>query len=640
MADDSKFAIVSPKSVKLYAEIFGVQSLTDDLASSLAEDVTYRLRETLQSASQFMKHSKRRRLTCEDFNKALETSSTEPIYGYGSLEDMLFRSTTTKDGDIFYVEDKEIGLRELAMNVAIPTDPGQRTVKAYWLPTEGSPAAGGHAQQNGGRVNNVSEAGVVQHTLSEACLSYYEQITKAVLGDEEQCSKVALRDLKTNPKISSLLAYFVNFIASGVKTYSHDLTQLSKLLSMVRSLIDNLSLFLEPYVIQLVTAVMYCLLESLAASLNPQNDHWRLRDEAAYILARISRKCSNPVNYLRQQLLMTLQEVLLDDGRPFCSHYGAVVGLTELGPEALEQYVMPHLRTYWNQLQQVLDDNSQSNAPLQEEAYQVYGALLQAAGCLLKSKQHGVPMTTLGFQVNNSHPVLRSNLSPWAGASVIQRPAPVASSRSRSSSTSHASNPLQLYQQLYEVFGDSLGPRIAHNNWQDAAVTKTNQLRMQPFAHAYFPLRPLPRDANIIKELICKAKEKLKPSSSQSSTLSTKRKRTIDEKTSETQKDRPKSKRICLTVRPVQMKVSSIPMDLDPEEPSPSRTRAIATGVSRRSSQKEPAKALRHVQQTAKINQKRLKCAVETGRIRRKFRKQNLSLNNRAKYDYHIGVTL
>lgn len=34
---------------------------------------------------------------------------------------------------------------------------------------------------------------------------------------------------------------------------------------------------------------------------------------------------------------MTLQEVLLDDGRPFCSHYGAVVGLTELGPEVQKQ---------------------------------------------------------------------------------------------------------------------------------------------------------------------------------------------------------------------------------------------------------------------------------------------------------------
>lgn len=35
------------------------------------------LNQFTQSASQFMKHSKRRRLTSEDFNKALGTSSTE-----------------------------------------------------------------------------------------------------------------------------------------------------------------------------------------------------------------------------------------------------------------------------------------------------------------------------------------------------------------------------------------------------------------------------------------------------------------------------------------------------------------------------------------------------------------------------------
>ena len=44
--------------------------------------------------------------------------------------------------------------------------------------------------------------------------------------------------------------------------------------------------------------------------------------------------------------------------------------------QALEQFVMPHLRTYWNQLLQVLDDTTQSNVLLQDEAYQVYGALL------------------------------------------------------------------------------------------------------------------------------------------------------------------------------------------------------------------------------------------------------------------------
>lgn len=243
-------------------------------------------------------------------------------------------------------------------------------------------------------------------------------------------------------------------------------------------------------------------------------------------------------------------------------------------------------------------------------------------------------MTSLGFQVNGSHPVLRSNLSPWAGASVIQRPAPAASTRSRSSSTSLASNPLQMYQQLYDVFGDSLGPTIAHNNWQDAAVTKNNQLRMQPFAHAYFPLRPLARDANVIKELISKAKEKVQPVTSPAHTPGTKRRKTDDDdrsshKTTESKRTISKSKRICLTLRHVRANISRAPMDFDPEEPSHSR-----------SSRRGGHKAIEPPRKQAKVEQKHSKRAVVTGNIRRKFRKANPPLNNKAKYDYHIGVIL
>ena len=54
---------------------------------------------------------------------------------------------------------------------------------------------------------------------------------------------------------------------------------------------------------------------------------------------------------------------------------------------------MPHLRTYWNQLQQVLDDNSQSNALLQDEAYQVYGALLvDYVYCIYQCKLAGADL--------------------------------------------------------------------------------------------------------------------------------------------------------------------------------------------------------------------------------------------------------
>ena len=57
-----------------------------------------------------------------------------------------------------------------------------------------------------------------------------------------------------------------------VKTYSHDLTQLSKLLSMVRSLIDNPSLFLEPYVSKIImpNKLMFLLISLLLSNCRSQ----------------------------------------------------------------------------------------------------------------------------------------------------------------------------------------------------------------------------------------------------------------------------------------------------------------------------------------------------------------------------------
>lgn len=48
MAEPIKFTIISPESVKLYGEAEGLSNIPNEIAKSLAEDVTYRLRETIQ----------------------------------------------------------------------------------------------------------------------------------------------------------------------------------------------------------------------------------------------------------------------------------------------------------------------------------------------------------------------------------------------------------------------------------------------------------------------------------------------------------------------------------------------------------------------------------------------------------------
>lgn len=250
-------------------------------------------------------------------------------------------------------------------------------------------------------------------------------------------------------------------------------------------------------------------------------------------------------------------------------------------------------------------------------------------------------MNNLGFQAtNNSHPVLRSNLSPWAGASLVQRPAPIPSTRSRSSSSNHVSNPCQLYQQLYEVFGDSLAPGIAFNNWQDGAVTKSKLLRIQPLTHAYFPSRPLQRDAKSTRDLINKAKEKLQGKEPLDTTVEG------GTKLVEGRKEQPKAKVLPFTFTSTLNKVVRTSFDSPVFEPSrpqkerapterePSR-RKSGRGSSKRREADTPMET--DEQPTAS---ERADCKVETGKIKRRFRRTRPILASKPKYDYHIGVTL
>ncbi|XP_062305724.1 TAF6-like RNA polymerase II p300/CBP-associated factor-associated factor 65 kDa subunit 6L [Osmerus eperlanus] len=456
MADreERRFAEVPRESVKLMAESAGVE-LTDDVAALLAEDVCYRLREATQSSSQFMRHAKRRKLTVEDFNRALRWSNVEAICGYGAQDSLPFRPI--KEGELFFVEDRDINLVELALATNIPKGCAETMVRVNVSYLDGK--------------GNLEPQGTVPsavQTLSDDLLKYYQQITRAILGEDPHLMKVALLDLQSNSKIAALLPYFV-YVISGVKSVSHDLEQLNRLLHMVKSLVQNPYLYLGSYVRSLVSSVMYCILEPLAASINPLNDHWTLRDYAAMLLSHIFWTHGDLVSGLYHQILLSLQKVLSDPVRPLCSHYGAVVGLHGLGWKAVERVLYPHLPAYWANLQAVLDDYSVSNAQVKADGHKVYGAILVAVERLLKMKALSLsqPADTaqpgsgggMGFRVSSpglspppeplSEPALgiASHLQaggagcPWEDWTAVPLPA--------------------MYGELYSFFGDSLAVRFS-----------------------------------------------------------------------------------------------------------------------------------------------------------------------------------
>ncbi|XP_033927704.1 TAF6-like RNA polymerase II p300/CBP-associated factor-associated factor 65 kDa subunit 6L isoform X2 [Melopsittacus undulatus] len=359
--EERRFVELPRDSVRLMAESSGLE-LSEEVLALLAEDVCYRLREATQNSSQFMKHTRRRKLTVEDFNRALRWSNVEAVCGYGSQDALPFRAI--KEGELYFQEDREVNLVELALATNIPKGCAETAVRVHISYLDGK----GNLEPQGAVPSAVS-------TLTEDLLKYYQHVTRAVLGDDPQLMKVALQDLQTNSKIAALLPYFV-YVVSGVKSVSHDLEQLNRLLHIARSLIQNPFLCLGSYVCSLIGSVMYCVLEPLAASINPLNDHWTLRDYAAMLLSRIFWTHGDLVSGLYHQILLSLQKVLADPVRPLCSHYGAVVGLHALGWKAVERVLYPHLPTYWTNLQAVLDDYSVSNAQVKADGHKVYGAIL------------------------------------------------------------------------------------------------------------------------------------------------------------------------------------------------------------------------------------------------------------------------
>ncbi|XP_026573475.1 TAF6-like RNA polymerase II p300/CBP-associated factor-associated factor 65 kDa subunit 6L [Pseudonaja textilis] len=421
--EERRFVEIPRESVRLMAESAGVE-LTDEVAALLAEDVCYRLRE-----------------------------ATQVVCGHGSPDPLPFRAI--KEGELYFQEDREVNLVEVALATSVPKDCAETAVRVHVSYLDGK----GNLEAQGSVPSAVS-------MLTDDLLKYYQHVTRAVLGDDPQLMKVALQDLQTNSKIAALLPYFV-YIVSGVKSVSHDLEQLNRLLHMAKSLIQNPYLCLGSYVKSLIASVMYCVLEPLAASINPLNDHWTLRDYAALLLGQIFWTHGDLVSSLYHQILLTLQKVLADPVRPLCSHYGAVVGLHALGWEAVQRVLYPHLSTYWSNLQVVLDDYSVSNAQVKADGHKVYGAILVAVERLLKMKaqslsvpaqaegagsegrpRDGVPWLSplQDAQVEFGFGIASHLLQLGSGVGIPPSPPAVSLN--------------EIYQELYYFFGDSLATRF------------------------------------------------------------------------------------------------------------------------------------------------------------------------------------
>jgi hypothetical protein len=164
-----------------------------------------------------------------------------------------------------------------------------------------------------------------------------------------------LRMVATDPSCQPLSAHLCALFASEVNASLRSLERLSACLRLLGAMLRSLSLVLEPYLHQLMPAVLTCLVGKRLCS-SPLDDHWSLRHHAASLIGIILRRYRDKYVDLQPRVCKTLLDALADAAKPLSTHYGALVGLCELGPHVVHSLLMHQLPGYLAPLASTLAD--------------------------------------------------------------------------------------------------------------------------------------------------------------------------------------------------------------------------------------------------------------------------------------------
>jgi transcription initiation factor TFIID subunit 6 len=124
---------------------------------------------------------------------------------------------------------------------AIPQNPSAAELQALTQPHASTSAAATAGQ--------VDVRPLVKHVLSRELQQYFDRLTQAAEDSDGVMRQAALKCLQADTGLGDLVPYLVQWVSERVvANLSVDLANLETLLDLVRAMLDNPTLFVEPYV--------------------------------------------------------------------------------------------------------------------------------------------------------------------------------------------------------------------------------------------------------------------------------------------------------------------------------------------------------------------------------------------------------
>uniref|UniRef100_A0A0D3EPF9 TATA box binding protein associated factor (TAF) histone-like fold domain-containing protein n=1 Tax=Oryza barthii TaxID=65489 RepID=A0A0D3EPF9_9ORYZ len=336
----------------------------------------------MQEAIKCMRHAKRTVLTADDVDSALSLRNVEPVYGFASGDPLRFKRAVGHK-DLFYIDDREVDFKEI-IEAPLPKAPLDTAVVAHWLAIEGvqpaipenPPVDAIVAPTENKRTEHGKDDGLpvdiklpVKHVLSRELQMYFDKIAELTMSrSETSVFREALVSLSRDSGLHPLVPYFSYFIADEVTRSLGDLPVLFALMRVVQSLLHNPHIHIEPYLHQLMPSIITCMVAKRLGHRLSDN-HWELRDFSANLVGSVCRRFGHAYHNIQTRVTRTLVQGFLDPQKSLTQHYGAIQGISALGPSAIRLLLLPNLETYMQLLEPELQLDKQKNEMKRKEAW-------------------------------------------------------------------------------------------------------------------------------------------------------------------------------------------------------------------------------------------------------------------------------
>lgn len=210
---------------------------------------------------------------------------------------------------------------------------------------------------------------LVKHVLSKELKLYFDKVVEVLIStdpEKEGLKNAALTSLKSDPGLHQLVPYFIQFVAEQITNQLRNIEILSTMLEVISALADNKTIFLDPYVHALMPCILTLLLAKRIgpvikdATTKEAQDLVRsqlaVREFAAILLEHIIKVYGSSYSTLRPRVTRTLLRALLDSSKPMGTHYGALLGLKNMGAEVIKLVLIGNLKVWCNS---VVEDSSE-----------------------------------------------------------------------------------------------------------------------------------------------------------------------------------------------------------------------------------------------------------------------------------------